>query len=38
MDRFDQAKEMRDSGKKYREIGEVLGVCEQRARSHRGQS
>jgi hypothetical protein len=33
MDRFDQAKEMRDAGKKYREIGEVLGVCEQRARS-----
>jgi hypothetical protein len=28
MDRFDQAKEMRDAGMKLREIGEVLGVSE----------
>jgi DNA-directed RNA polymerase alpha subunit len=33
MDRFDQAKEMRDAGMKLREIGEVLGVSKSRAGS-----
>jgi hypothetical protein len=38
MDRFDQAKEMRDAGMKLREIGEVLGVSMSRAGSPRGRS
>jgi uncharacterized protein YjcR len=38
MDRFDQAKEMRDAGMKLREIGEVLGVSKSRAGVPRGRS
>jgi hypothetical protein len=38
MDRFDQAKEMRDSGKKYREIGGSIGSVRAARKVHRGQS